>query len=82
MLRTLVAAPAAMIRPETSGLIGQARAIPETSTFTTAPVTFTTHFLGRAGHRVTVTWEEGARCSRIYAQIKATIGFIFSIPQM
>jgi hypothetical protein len=80
MLRTVVAAPPR--RPETSGIIGHARATPEASTLTTVPVTFTWHFFERAEHRATVALEEGARCSRIHAQIKATIGFIFSIPRI
>jgi hypothetical protein len=80
MLRTVVAAPAR--RPETSGIIGHARATPEASTIITVPVTFTWHFFECAEHCATVLGEEGARCSRIYAQIKATIFFIFSIPRI
>ena len=81
MFRTLVAAPTP--RPERSGIIGHARAIPEASTFTTAPVTFTWYFFERSEHCVTVTREEGRPCFRIriIAQIKATIHFIFSIPR-
>ncbi len=75
MLRTLVSAPDC--RPESSGIIGHARAIPEASTFTTAPVTFTWHFFERAEHRATARREESGRCSRIFAQIEAKIGFIF-----
>lgn len=79
MLRTYVAAPSC--RPETSASIGHARATPKAFTVTTAPVTFTWHFFERAEHCATVLSEEGARCSRIFAQIKAMIGFIFSTPE-
>jgi hypothetical protein len=51
MLRTVVAAPNP--RPEGSGIIGHARAIPEASTLATAPVTFTWHFFERAEHCAT-----------------------------
>ncbi len=61
MLRTMVAA--ADCRPETSGITGHARAIPEASTFTTAPVTFTRHFFERAEHRPTARREEGRPCT-------------------
>jgi hypothetical protein len=80
MIRTYVAAPKP--RPERCGIIGHARATPEASTFTTAPVTFTWHFFERAEHCATAVSEEGPRCSRIFAQIKATIGFFFSIPRI
>jgi hypothetical protein len=80
MLRTVVAAPTR--RPESSGIIGHARATPEASTLTTVPVTFTWHFFERAEHCATAVGEEGPRCSRIFAQIKAMIGFIFSIPRI
>ena len=75
MLRTVVAAPDC--RPETSGSIGHARAIPEASTFTTAPVTFTRHFYERAEHCATALREESRPCSRILAQIKAMNSFVF-----
>jgi hypothetical protein len=74
MLRTVVAAPDC--RPETSSIISHARAIPEASAFTTAPVTFTWHFYERAEHCLTACREESRPCSRILAQIKAMIGFI------
>jgi hypothetical protein len=80
MLRTVVAATAR--RPETCGIIGHARATPEASTLTTVPVTFTWHFYELAEHCATAFREEGARCFRIFAQIKATIGFNFSIPRI
>ena len=79
MLRTVVAAPNR--RPETSGTIGHARSIPEAVAFTTAPVTFTRHFFERTEHRPTACREESRPSSRIFAQIKATIRFIFSTPQ-
>ena len=75
MLRTSVSAP--HCRPERIGITGHARAIPEAFIFTTFPVTFTLHFFERAQHRATITREEGARCARIYTQIKATIWFYF-----
>lgn len=74
MVRTVVAAP--NTRPERSGIIRHARAIPEASTFTTAPVAFTWHFYERAEHRATALWEEGRPCSRILTQIKAKVWFI------
>jgi hypothetical protein len=74
MLRTVVTAPDT--RPERCGIISHARAIPEASTFTTTPVTFTWHFYERAEHRATTLREEGRTCSRILAQIKANISFI------
>jgi hypothetical protein len=74
MLRTVVAAP--NCRPETSGSIGHARATPQASTLTTAPVTFTRNFYERAEHRPTACREESRPCSRILAQIKAKICFI------
>jgi hypothetical protein len=74
MLRTYVAAPTP--RPERGGTIGHARVIPEASTFTTAPVTFTWHFYERAKHCATARREEGRPCARIFAQIKAMICFI------
>ena len=70
----MVAAP--NTRPEWSGIICHARAIPEASTFTTAPITFTFHFHERAEHRATTLREEGRPCSRILAQIKAKVWFI------
>jgi hypothetical protein len=74
MVRTVVAAPDT--RPERSGIIGHARAIPEASTFTTTPVAFTWHFYERAEHRATALWEESRPCSRILTQIKAKVWFI------
>jgi hypothetical protein len=74
VVRTVVAAPDT--RPERSGIIGHARATPEASTFTTAPVTFTLHFFERAEHRAKALREEGRPCSRILAQIKAEIWLI------
>jgi hypothetical protein len=73
MLRTVVAATD--IWPETSSIIGHARAIPDASTFTTAPVIFTWHFHERAEHCATALREEGRPRSRILAQIKAMICF-------
>ena len=84
MVRTPVAAPDT--RPERSlrlgGIIGHARAIPEDITFTAVPVTFTFHFFERAEHSAAAWREEGRICSRILAQIKAAIGFVFSIPRI
>ena len=59
MLRTYVAAPTR--RPETSIIIGHARATPKASTLTAVPVTFTWHFFERSEHCVTVLREEGVR---------------------
>ena len=73
MLHTFVAARDR--RPERGVHWGHARAIPEGATFTTVPFR-TRHFLIFAEHRPTSTREEGARCSRVFAQIKATVGFI------
>ena len=77
MLRTLVTAPSTW--PERSGIIAHARTIPQVVAFRTFPVTFTWHFLERAGQRMTVLREEGLGrlCSRISAQVKATIRFYF-----
>jgi hypothetical protein len=72
MLRTVVTAPT--LRPKSSSIIGHARATPKASALITVPVTFTWHFFERAEHCATAVSEECARCSRIYAQIKATVG--------
>jgi hypothetical protein len=83
MIRTLVAARGSW--PERAVLIGQARAIPKAWTFIRIiadPVTCTCHFFEGAGHRMAALIEEGVPCSRLLAEIKATIGFIFSVPRI
>jgi hypothetical protein len=48
--------------PETSGIVGHARATPEAFTLTTVPVTITRHFFERADQCATAPSEEGVRC--------------------
>ena len=76
MLRTVVAALDCWPEITGSSVMGHARPIPEASTVLILPgvITFTWHFFKRSEQRATaVIREEGARCSRIYAQIKAII---------
>ena len=75
MIRTGVRAGG--LWPETSTLIGQARAVPECVTIATAPLA-ARDFLVRAEQRVTVIREECCRGARIFAQIEAAIVF-FSV---
>jgi len=81
MLRTVVAALDCWPEITGSSVFGHARPIPEAITVFTLPAvtTFTWHFFKRSEHRATVfTREEGVRCSRIHAQIKAMIQrFVF-----
>jgi hypothetical protein len=78
MLRTCVSA--CDRRPVKSVIWGHARVAPEGVTFTTDPFR-TRHFLIRAEHRADASREEGARRSRVFTQIKARTGFIFSVPR-
>jgi hypothetical protein len=78
MIRTTVTATDG--RPEISVFTLQARATPERLTIRTYPFA-TRNLFVRAKQRATRAREERMTGTRICAQIKAAIGFVFSILQ-
>ena len=76
MLHTIVATP--LVRPKASASIAHAPVIPEGDRTCACPF-ITRHFYVVAKQRFSTRREESIRCTRVGAQIKATISFIVSI---